>query len=180
MLNDLREIKEYRKKLGLTQKELAEKVGVSQSYITKIESGELEPTYSHAKKILTFLENIHITEQEKAKDFMNKKIITIKPEDKVSKAIEVMKKHSISQIPIIKNNKILGIASENCIINNMNKNPERTKVEEIMENAPPIIPEDSNKEIVIELLRVYPLLLVSKEGKVSGIITKTDLFKKMK
>jgi predicted transcriptional regulator len=180
MIKNLGEIKEYRKRLNLTQKELAEKAGVSQSYITKIEAGIIEPTYNHARKILGVLENIHTNEQEKAKDFMNKKIITLNPENKIGKAIEIMKKHSISQIPIIKQNKILGIISETSIVNNINKNLSTTKISEVMENSPPIIPEESNKEMVIELLRIYPLLLVAKKGKLSGIITKTDLFKKIK
>jgi len=178
MITNLREIKEYRKKLNLTQKQLAEKAGVSQSYITKLEAGELEPTYNHAKKIIDVLQNIHIQEQEKAKDFMNKKVIMLKSEDKIARAIELMKKHSISQIPVIKNNKILGVISESCIVNNINKNPEKTKVEEIMENSPPIVPEETGKEIVVDLLRNYPLLLVAEKGIITGIITKTDLFKK--
>ena len=179
MLKDLREIKEYRKKLNLTQKELSEKTGFSQSYIAKIEAGELEPTYNNAKKIFDILQNIHKHEEKKAKDFMNKKVMSLKPESKVSEAIALMKKHAISQIPIIKNNQVTGIISETAIINNIQKNPGETRVKEIMENAPPIIPLDSNRDMVIELLGIYPLLLVSDKGKISGIITKTDLFRKI-
>ena len=48
---DIKQVKEIRKKLGLTQSELAKKAGVSQSLIAKVEAGTLDPTYSNAKKI---------------------------------------------------------------------------------------------------------------------------------
>lgn len=49
-------LKELRKKAGLTQKELAEKSGVSYSYITKLENGiQANPTYEMLEAIGTVL-----------------------------------------------------------------------------------------------------------------------------
>ena len=45
-----------RQKLGITQTELAKLAGVSQSIITKIERGKIEPSYSIASKIFMVLE----------------------------------------------------------------------------------------------------------------------------
>ena len=45
---ELSEIKEIRKKFNLTQTQLANVSGVSQSLIAKIEAGRLDPTYSNA------------------------------------------------------------------------------------------------------------------------------------
>lgn len=44
-----------RAKLGLTQKELANKVGVSQSYIAKLEGGEANPTLERIGSLLAVL-----------------------------------------------------------------------------------------------------------------------------
>ena len=44
-----------RAKLGLTQKELADRVGVSQSYIAKLEGGEANPTLKRIGSLLAIL-----------------------------------------------------------------------------------------------------------------------------
>ncbi|MHA1431033.1 MAG: helix-turn-helix domain-containing protein, partial [Candidatus Freyarchaeota archaeon] len=46
------DIKRLRKKVGLTQTELAEKAGVSQSLIARIESGSVDPRLSTLQRIL--------------------------------------------------------------------------------------------------------------------------------
>ena len=45
-----------RAELGLTQKELANKVGVSQAYIAKLEGGEVNPTLERIGSLLAVLE----------------------------------------------------------------------------------------------------------------------------
>jgi transcriptional regulator with XRE-family HTH domain len=44
-----------RKKLGVTQQELAEKAGVSQAYIAKLEGGEANPTLGRIGSLLAVL-----------------------------------------------------------------------------------------------------------------------------
>jgi len=44
-----------RMSLGLTQKQLAEKLGVSQSYIAKLEGGEANPTLDRIGSLLAIL-----------------------------------------------------------------------------------------------------------------------------
>jgi transcriptional regulator with XRE-family HTH domain len=51
-----RNMKERRKKLGLTQCELASKVGVSTSFITEIEIGRKSPSFINISKIADALE----------------------------------------------------------------------------------------------------------------------------
>lgn len=63
-------VKEYRKKLNLTQEQLAEKINVSRQTIVKWESGESEPTISIAKNIaeifgVTLEEMVGITPKSK-------------------------------------------------------------------------------------------------------------------
>lgn len=44
-------IKEKREKLGISQKELAQKVGISQSFMCDIEQGRCKPSISTAVKL---------------------------------------------------------------------------------------------------------------------------------
>ena len=44
-------IKERREQLGITQKELAEKIGISQSFLCDIEQGRSKPSIDTALKI---------------------------------------------------------------------------------------------------------------------------------
>ena len=45
-LPDLTKIKELRKKLYISQKELGQKLGIQQSTISRIENGTIDPPYS--------------------------------------------------------------------------------------------------------------------------------------
>jgi len=55
-LPDLSRIAVMRKRMGLTQTELAEKAGVSQSLIARVEAGTVDPRYSKVEKIFRALE----------------------------------------------------------------------------------------------------------------------------
>ncbi|MEM2547192.1 MAG: helix-turn-helix domain-containing protein, partial [Candidatus Bathyarchaeia archaeon] len=62
MLPSLDEIAKRRKLLGLTQKQLAKIAGVSQSFVAKVESGKIDPSYSKVKAIFDVLERMEAGE----------------------------------------------------------------------------------------------------------------------
>ena len=136
---ELKDIKKIRKKFNLTQIELAQRSGVSQSMIAKIESGHLEPTYSNAIKIFNALNNISKEKELTAKDIMEKNIISVTPDQEIKKTISLMKKHEISQLPVIQNNTPIGTISESSILNNILGNQNAKIVKEIMLESPPSI-----------------------------------------
>lgn len=57
-LPDIVQVASLRRRLGVTQKRLALESKVSQSLISKIESGRVTPTYKHAKMIFDALERL--------------------------------------------------------------------------------------------------------------------------
>src|SRR5674476_689619 len=57
-LPDLDKIRQMRKRLNLSQRELANLAGVSQSLIAKIERGSIDPSYSNVRKILGAFEEV--------------------------------------------------------------------------------------------------------------------------
>ena len=175
---EISEIKIVRKKLGLTQSELAKLSGVSQSLIAKIEAGTLDPTYSNAKKIFSALESFSKKEEEKAEDIMTPKLISLSPSDSASDAIKKMKKHEISQMPVLDDGKAVGLISEAILLDAVVEG-KTDKIADIMDDAPPVLSKDSSVSAVSDLLRHCPLVLVGEKGKLKGIITKSDLLRKV-
>jgi len=173
---NVEEIKHWRKKLNLTQHQLADISGVSQSLIAKVESGILDPTYSKAKKIFQTLESLEIKTQKTVKDILQKKILFVTPEDSIKQTISLMRKNEISQLPVIDNNTVTGLISETNILDAIieSKNYD-TKIKEIMIEPPPTISENSSVDIASHLLKHFPLVIVAKKGKPIGILTKADI-----
>jgi predicted transcriptional regulator len=182
MLSELERIKQMRQKLGLTQTQLAKMAGVSQSLITKIERGNIEPSYSIARKIFTLLEE-ELAEKQKviiAKNICTKHIAFIKTDDTIEMAIKLMKKLAISQMPVMKENIIVGSISEETFIKNYERiKSKNMKVEEIMDEPFPTIPENTHIALIRDILKTYPVVILTKQGKPTGIISKADLLKKL-
>ncbi|MAG08236.1 hypothetical protein CMO89_02085 [Candidatus Woesearchaeota archaeon] len=175
---ELKDIKQIRKRSGLTQGQLAKLAGVSQSLIAKIESNRIDPTYSKTQKIFEALENINKQNQTKAGSIIHRKIVSIAPNENVKKAIKIMKKHSISQMPVIENEKLVGLVSESIILDSL-MNKKSDCVKDIMEDAPPVISAKTGINIITDLLRHFPIVVVADNGKLKGVIAKSDLLKQL-
>ena len=48
-----------------------------------------------------------------------------------------------------------------------------------MEETPPILSKTTSIKVISNLLRHYPTVLVSENGKLVGLITKADLLEKL-
>jgi predicted transcriptional regulator len=176
---EISEIKKIRKKLGLTQFDLARKSGVSQSLIAKIEAGRIDPSFSNTQKIFKALDELTKEEEFLAKDIMQKKIISVKANDKVSVVIKLMKKHGFSQVPVEEKGKIVGIVTEKILLEKITEDFAKLKIKEVMEEAPPIISPDTRVEVISNLLKHFQIVLVAEKGNYKGLISKTDLLEKV-
>jgi predicted transcriptional regulator len=182
MLPSLDEIAKKRKMLGLTQKQLAKMAGVSQSFIAKIESRKIDPSYNKVKMLFDILEKMETRINYTVSKIFHKGVIGVQKNDKIAKAIRLMMEHGYSQLPVFDGEQTVGCISEKTILNQVTAGRELSQVsqglvEEIMEEAPPQIDENAPLPLVSSLLHVYPAVLVTKKGKVVGIVTKADLFK---
>lgn len=177
---EVSEIKSIRKKLGLTQGELAKLAGVSQSLIAKIESGLIDPAYSKAKQIFNAIDTLSNKKNVKVESIIVKRIISLSPDETLKSAIEKMKKYEISQTPVIDGQSVVGLISEGLLLDALiNTNDPDMKVSEIMSEAPPIVSLSADIDAASYLLKYYPLVLVSDKGKYVGILTKADLLRTM-
>ena len=182
MLPTQAEIKSRRIKIGLTQTELAEKAGVSQSLIAKIETGQIDAAYTYLKKIFDTLEELENQTQPKASDVMNSNVNFVSKKDSVASAIALMRKHNFSQLPVLDRGHAVGSVSEKSILDRISSGldaHELSKLEcgEIMEEAFPVVSETTPLPAISELLKHHFAVLVRKGGKIGGIISKADLLK---
>lgn len=182
MLPETDEIEKRRKNLGLTQKALASICGVSQSLIAKIESKKVSPSYYVVKKIFDCLENLEKKNQITAEQIITPKVVYIRKDEKISKAIKLMRKYGYSQLPVFNGRNFIGSVSEKTILDQISKGEKPSeflskKIENVMEEAFPTITEKEPLASILVLLQNNHAILVSKKGKVIGIITKADLLK---
>ena len=178
MSHELSEIRIIRKKLGISQIELASHSGVSQSLIAKVESGSLDPSYSNAQKIFGALDSLSKHKSLKVSDVMQKKIISIGPNENMKDAVQLMKKHQISQIPVIEDNNSIGLISESSILDAL-MNGKSGKVKDVMVDSLPVVSKDATIDAISDLLRFYPITLVSEKGKLVGVVTKSDIISRI-
>lgn len=183
MFPSLKEIKRRRKFLDITQADFARKSGVSQSLIAKVESGASEPSYISAKKIFETLDALESKNSTVARDIMRKRIVTVQKNEPVHRAIEIMNKFNVSQIPVMSGEILSGSISEKSILNKIASGTHdiaSVKIHVIMDDAYPTLGENTPLATVISLLQHNPAILVMANENISGIITKADIFKIVK
>ncbi|MBU4300564.1 CBS domain-containing protein [archaeon] len=177
MVFDITKIGEIRKRIGLTQKQFANKSGVSQSMIAKIEAGRMDPSWSSVQKIEAFVSSFEKEKELDAKEIMVRKIISVDKRMAARKVIELMNKHTISQVPVLEGDNVLGIITESSILNKDLSDMEHLSAWDLMIEPPPILSESAKISVVAYLLKSYPLVLIKKGGLLKGLITKADLLK---
>ena len=102
-------------------------------------------------------------------------LIFASSEDDLTDAIKKMKKYEISQMPVMEKGIIIGLITESTILDSLLKDEHHLKVKDVMADAPPIVPMNTTKTTIIELLQHFPLILVKDKGTIKGIISKSDI-----
>ena len=173
------EIRELRRKVGMTQTDLAREAGMSQSMIARIESGGVDPRLSTLKKILAALESIESPEII-AKHIMTHPVIHAKPDQTVREVIRIMQTTGFSQVPVLDDGKPIGSLEESVLLSYITfDNPGdflNKKVQDVMEARFPSVTADTHIDNIHQLLATgYPAVLVVDDKNVIGIICKIDL-----
>jgi predicted transcriptional regulator len=182
MLPGLETIAIRRRTLGLTQTQLANLAGVSQSYIAKLEANKIEPSYVKVKAILEALEGLERGKEAKAGDIMTRTVISIQRDDSVHRVVALMNEYGFSQIPVLDGDRPVGSITERTIIDRMVRGEGEEPIVErpvsdLMDDPFPQVGEDAPISLIANMLRVYHAVLVHNKGKTTGIVTKADLLK---
>ena len=182
MLPELGEISKRRRSLGLTQSQLAHLVNVSQSMIAKIEAQSINPSYTSAKRIFDVMEQMERGTDTKAGEIATKKVVSVSPQDNLKKAATLMREAGFSQLPVIEQGRPIGSVSEKLVLSlimagKSMQDISTTPVLEVMEEAFPTVDEESDLTMASALLQYSPAVLLTRKGKLTGIVTKADLLK---
>jgi cystathionine beta-synthase len=106
-------------------------------------------------------------------------LLTVGAEEAVTAAIEMMKRHSISQLPVMRNNVLVGTLQENALMNRIFEDATtlKARVEEVMSEALPVITQDCSISSVYQLLlNGRPaVLVIDRDSRPCGIVTKIDM-----
>ena len=165
-------LKKMREQAGLTQEQLAKTVGITQAHVAKIENEKVNPTLSTINKIMSVLE---MNKKIKCKDLLTRSLISLNPEDTINYAAKLMREKDISQIPIIENDRCVGSLSDKTIVRNLSRISGSTKVKEFMDDSFPVISCNDDINVAKTLLEYHQAVLISENGKIIGILTKSDL-----
>lgn len=172
---ELSEVRVLRKRAGLTQHELAQAAGVSQSLIAKVESGRVDPSFSVGKRIIAAVQNAGRQREGSAGELMQTAVISCKPHEPLKRVIARMKKHGISYVPVVDGKTVVGLVSERGIVAQLDALTPSTTVEEVMQDAPPVVPPQTPRAVLGQLLQHFGMLVVGERGTCTGIVTKADL-----
>ena len=105
--------------------------------------------------------------------------ITIKPNLTIKDALNIMANYKISGLPVVEDNKLVGILTNRDIRFETNYDLEVSK--RMTSKKLITVPEGTTLEdskIVLQKYRIEKLLVVDKEGKLKGLITVKDILKK--
>ncbi len=112
----------------------------------------------------------------KAKDIMGEKLPHSSPDKRVSDAIGLMRKHDLEEVPIIENDEVVGIISDNTFIDKRNLSFS-TRLRHVMSQPPEVNLDDSMVDVSEMLLasghRGVPV--TSEEGSYEGFISRKDI-----
>lgn len=120
-------------------------------------------------------------EVEKVKKYESGMItdpITLRPEAMVSEALELMKKYSISGVPITQNKKLVGILTNRDLRfeTNINQPVQKVMTKDNLITAPEGI-NLADARVILQKHKVEKLPIVKANGELSGLVTIKDIEK---
>jgi predicted transcriptional regulator len=177
----VRQVRRQRITLGLTQAELARESGTSQSLVAKLEKGRLNPTYEVVRRLLEALDRLAASDDETAGDLMHGSPIFAEPAEPLGKALARMKEHGFSQLPVVDRGQPVGSLSESAILGRIEEGADldalkRQPVRFTMRASFPTVEPGTRRRTLVELLRDHEAVMVVREGRLVGVVTKSDLW----
>jgi len=124
------------------------------------------------------------------RDFMTKELITVTPDIRIFDAVDLMKKHTIHRLPVLKENQLVGLITEGVIqeampskatslsVYEINYLLNKTTVADCMIKEVETIEPDALLEDAIWSMRKnnIAVLPVVENSQLVGIITNNDIF----
>jgi predicted transcriptional regulator len=173
-------IRKRRLALGISLGELARAVGRSDATLSRIERGQIRPSYDLVQRILAVLEQREGVAAPglRAGELMNRTLVLIDAASTLSEAAQRLERQGFSQAPVQDGTKITGSISEGVLLRALaHPADRRARVRDILEPAYPQVDRDFPAELLAPLLAQCSAVLVTHRGDLEGIVTKTDLIR---
>ncbi len=118
------------------------------------------------------------------RDYMTKKVRTLRPETPIVDAVDLLVKHAISGAPVVDGeNRVVGMLSEkDCLpllAKGVNHAPPEGTVSEFMAADPAILPPDMDLYYAagVFMKKIYRRFPVVENGKLVGVISRRDILR---
>jgi cystathionine beta-synthase len=111
-------------------------------------------------------------------------LVTVQSHEKLGRAIELMQRYSISQLPVVRNARadsltdLVGSLQERSLLDRVFKNPDTLNADVASAMQPPLAAvdaEESVDEVFARLTDGNPAVVVARNGKPAGMLTRSDL-----
>ncbi len=179
-MDALREIRRRRAALGISLGDLARAVGRSDATLSRIERGQIRPSYELVQRILAYLEAQEglASPRLTVADLMSRALTSVESSATLATAAQRMESGAFSQLPVLDDGHVVGSLSESALLRALAQaNAHRLRVRDVLEVAYPVVEEGFPADLLPPLLGRYPGVLVSHRGEVRGIVTKSDLIR---
>lgn len=125
-----------------------------------------------------FLDESDKTAGELIQNHIDQKLITIGSEELVSAAIALLKQYSISQIPVVSGDKVVGSIDDAKLFDMITDDPKviDRRIADVMSEPFPVIKENTNVEQLAKMIsKSNPAVLVELKDGSKHILTRHDL-----
>lgn len=167
------DLRERRKALGLTQRQVADAAGVSQPLIARIEGASVDPRLSTLRRIVEALDEAE-AEVLRARDLMTEEVVSIDADDPVKVAAARMSDAAYSQLPVLDDGVAVGRITLGTLAA-LDDAARADPVREHMQEPFPVVGPDAAQREIKTLLDHARAVLVAESGRPVGIVTEADL-----
>lgn len=114
---------------------------------------------------------------------MVRDVVVVFADQPIEQAVDHVARRGISQLPVLDDGTLVGTVTEARLLAFIAQNGTealRRAVRDVMGEALPQVPPETPVEGLVSLLEVFPAVLVAANGRVQGIVTKSDLLRAAK
>jgi cystathionine beta-synthase len=132
-------------------------------------------------------ENSFLDEEEaygRLRDIIEKqkhRLVSAAPGDGLQTIIGLMRKHGISQLPVLDRDRLVGMISEVDLLNALLKDPASVDrpVAELVDQNYEIVPPDTPASRLAKIFSEGKVALVQEDNAITAVVTKIDLIAHM-